>query len=323
MKDAGRVTPDPFLLPQSPDDYADLFSILEAELQQDLVGDPSGVIQPLALLGVRHLAGHGCLRCLIHGQPGTGKTTAAKLLAPLLGLPFCRVSLAETAETTWRGADITHQIDAMRRGLIRPGVTGEAATALASRAVVLVDDMDVMRLEPYRSYADSDRGQRAGRQQSLLSLWSGEALPIGEADWIWRTDSVLVIGAGEFEGVGAPLDSAALIEWGLSAALAERVTSGTIVHMRELPAADVSAVACREAYRLSAPAFEGFGYDLRISPEVGRHAVLVARDRDPHAGVRAVIGLLRRSADRLLIGTVLGAAPKGTVCTLAPDDLER
>lgn len=245
------------------------------------------------------------------------------MLAALLGVPFCRVSLAETAETTWRGADITNQIDAMRRGLFRPGTTMEAATALASQAVVLVDDMDVMRLEPYQSYADSDRGQRAGRQQSLLSLWSGEPMPIGEADWIWRTDSVLVIGAGEFDGARIPLDSGALVRWGLSSALAERVTSGTIVHMRELPSADMSAVACREAYRLCAPAYEGFGYRLRISPEAARHAMMATRERDQHAGVRAVIGLLRRSAGRLLVGMVLEAAPVGTVGTLAPDDLQR
>jgi hypothetical protein len=317
MKDASEH----MLRPQTPADHADLFAVLEAELREDLVGDPADVIQPLALLGVRHLAGHAGLRCLIHGQPGSGKSTAARVLADLLGAPCCRISLAETAETTWKGADITDQIDAMRRELIRPGVTLEAATALASRAIVLVDDMDVLRLEPYRSYGDSDRGQRVGRQQSLLSLWSGEAVPIGGADWIWRTERVLVIGAGEFEGADAPLDSAALLRWGLSATLAERVTSGTIVHMRQLPPADVSRVACREAYRLSAPAFEGFGYRLFISPEASHHALLVCRERDPHAGVRAVAGLLRRSADRLLIRMVLAEAPVASMATLAPDDL--
>lgn len=32
VRDAGRVTPDPFLRPESPDDYADFTSIFEAEL---------------------------------------------------------------------------------------------------------------------------------------------------------------------------------------------------------------------------------------------------------------------------------------------------
>jgi hypothetical protein len=322
MQDRRYPSDSSVLRPRTPADHADLFAMLEAELSEEFTASLEDVIQPLALLGVRHLAGHRGLRCLIHGESGVGKTTAAKVLAGLLGVPFCRLSLTETAETTWRGADIPNQIDALRRGLIRPGVSVDSATLLASQSIVLVDDMDVMRVEPYGSYGDSDRGQRAGRQQSLLSLWSGEPMPIGEADWTWHTETVLVIGAGEFHGIEPPMDAAGLVRRGLSAPLAERLASGSLIHVPALTAPDLARVACREAQRLSISAFEAFGYPFRISMEAAHQAVTVARRRGADAGVRGVVGLLRRSADRLLIRMICAeAAPIGTAVVLAPDDL--
>lgn len=318
-----RTQPDAdnVLRPETPEDFAVLFDILEQELAADIAGDREDVIRPLALLGVRHLAGHTGLRCLLHGESGSGKTWAAKALARHLGAPYVRVSMPDTAETTWRGADITNHIDAMRRGLLRPGITSDVATALANRAVVLVDDMDVMRLEPFQSYGDSDKGQRAGRQSSLVNCWEGEDITIDEGAWVWSTRSVLVIGAGQFDGLEEPLDSSALIRWGMVPPLAERIAMGTIVHMPPLAAADLCAVALREALQLCAPAFSAFGFTLIISPEAVRRAVTMVRSRDIGAGVRAVTGILRRAADRMLIRAVSDAAPVGECMTLAPDDV--
>ncbi|MHB1168738.1 MAG: ATP-binding protein [Longimicrobiales bacterium] len=312
---------DNVLRPETPEDFAVLFDILEQELAADIAGDRENVIRPLALLGVRHLAGHTGLRCLLHGESGSGKTWAAKALARHLGAPYVRVSMPDTAETTWRGVDITNHIDAMRRGLLRPGISSDAATALANRAVVLVDDMDVMRLEPFQSYGDSDKGQRAGRQSSLVNCWAGEDMMIDEGAWIWSARSALVIGAGQFDGLQEALDGSALIRWGMIPPLAERIAMGAIVQMPLLAAADLCAVAAREALQLCAPAFSAFGYTLIISPEAVRRAVNVVRERDHAAGVRAVTGLLRRVADRTLIQAVSQAAPVGARITLAPDDM--
>ena len=312
---------DNVLRPETPEDFAVLFDILEQELAADIAGDPENVIRPLALLGVRHLAGHTGLRCLLHGESGSGKTWAAKALARHLGAPFVRVSMPETAETTWRGVDITNHIGAMRRGLLRTTISSDVATALANRAVVLIDDMEVMRLEPFQSYGDSDKGQRAGRQSSLVNCWAGEDITIDEGAWVWSTRSVLVIGAGQFDGLEEPLDSSALIRWGMIPPLAERIAMGTIVHMAPLAAANLCAVAMRGALELCAPAFSAFGYTLIISPEAVRRAVSVVRDCDSAAGVRAVTGLLRRVADRMLIRLVSTAVPAGARVTLAPDDV--
>ena len=308
------------LRPQSPEDFAVLFDMLESELAADIAGDRETLIQPLALLGVRYLAGHTDLRAMIRGEAGTGKTRTAKSLALHLGAPYCRISVAEMAETTWRGADLTNHIDSLRRGLIRPGVTTSAATALTNRAVVLIDDMDALRLQAFESYADSDKGQRAGRQASITSLWSGEDLQINEGEWTWSTAGVLVVGAGRFDGVIEPVDAAALRRWGLAASLAELLAGGTIIQMEPLPLADLSAVVLREAERLVAPAFEGFGYELTIAPATVHHAAIAARARDDEAGVRVVVGILRRAADGLLIRLVTSAEPLRPV-TLAPDDL--
>lgn len=318
-----RTQPDAdnVLRPETPENFAVLFDILEQELAADIAGDPENVIRPLALLGVRHLAGHTGLRCLLHGESGSGKTWSAKSLARHIGAPFVRVSMPDTAETTWRGVDITNHIDAMRRGLLRPGITSDAATALANRAVLLVDDMDVMRLEPFQSYGDSDKGQRAGRQSSLVNCWAGEDITIDEGAWVWSTRSVLVVGAGQFDGLEEPLDSSSLIRWGMIPPLAERIAMGTIVQMPPLTAADLCAVAKREALQLCAPAFSAFGYTLIISPEAVRRAVSAVRDSDSAAGVRVVAGLLRRVADRMLIRLVSTAVPAGARVTLAPDDV--
>jgi len=315
-----RFTAYPSLRPQSPEDFAILFEILETELAAEIAGDREKLIQPLALLGVRHLAGHTGLRCIIRGETGTGKTTVAKALALQLGAPFCRISAGEMAETTWRGADLTNHIDALRRGLLGTKVTMSSATALACRSIVLIDDLDVLRLQPFESYSDSDRGQRAGRQASLAGLWSGEDILVNEGEWTWSTAGVLVIGAGAFEGVEHPIDSASLTQWGLATSLAERLASGTIIQMEPLPLADLCAVALREAEQLVAPAFQAFGYELTISAAAAHHAAGYARARDESAGVRSVVGVLRRAADRLLIRLVTSAKP-GARVTLAPDDL--
>ena len=240
------------LRPESPEDFAVLFDMLETELATDIRGDREKLIQPLALLGVRHLAGHAGLRCLIRGEPGTGKTAIAKCLALHLGAQFCRISVAEMAETTWRGADLPRHIDALRRGLMGPTVTGSSATALANRSVVLIDDLDVLRLQPFEAYSESDPGQRAGRQASLVGLWSGEDIIINEGEWTWSTAGVLVFGAGAFEDIESPVDSVSLTKWGLAASLAERLACGTILQLEPLPLADLCTVAMRETEQLVA-----------------------------------------------------------------------
>lgn len=321
MPSRAQPDADNVLRPETPQDYAALFDILEQGLAVDIAGNREDVIRSLALLGVRHLAGHHGLRCLLHGESGSGKTWAAKSLARQLGAPFVRISMPDTAETTWRGVDLTNHIDAVRRGLVRPGITPHAATGLANRAVVLVDDMDVMRLEPFQSYSESDKGQRAGRQASLVNCWAGEDIIIDEGAWVWSTRSVLMIGAGRFEGAEEPLNSSSLVRWGIIPPLAERIALSTVVHMPLLEPADLSHVVLREALQLCEPAFSAFGYRLCISPEAVRRAVASEQARSTAVGVRAVVGVLRRAADRVLIRMVSNAVPVGARATLAPDDL--
>jgi hypothetical protein len=83
-----------------------------------------------------------------------------------------------------------------------------------------------------------------------------------------------------------------------------------------------ACVASRETLQLCGPTFASFGYTLIISPEAVRRAVTIVRSRDSGAGVRAVTGLLRRVADRMLIRAVSQALPVGGRVTLAPDDVE-
>jgi hypothetical protein len=305
------------LEPRTPADFADLFAMLEEDLTSAIVADAHDVVRPLALLGVRHLAGQAGLRCLIHGEPGTGKTTAARILAGLLGFPFFRVSMAETAQTTWRGTDLPAHVNAAYQGvrMLPHGIR------LMSRAVVLLDDLQVLRLEPFASHGDSTRDQREGLQSSLLSVLSGESISVADGEWTWDSSRCLILCAGHFHGLDGDVDAASLTRWGISRPLADRISAGTIIRLRELPTTDLAEVAMREAHATLSAAFNAFGYALVIAPEAVRHAARTARQRDPEAGPRQVVAAIRRAGDRLLMRLIENGVPHRTVATLTPDDV--
>lgn len=312
-----------WLEPANPSDSASLYGMLLDELRRCIQGaDNDLTLQAVALLGVRHSAGHEHLRALLVGEPGTGKTRLVECLAELLGMPFLRVPVQEMAETTWGGgSDLPDYIQAFAGRLADHSiVTGRA---LAERAVVLIDDIDAARLEPYATkYAASERGQREGRQRSLLTLWQGGAIPIGDdGAWLWRSARALVIGAMEGSDLPpGPLTSTDLQKWGLLQNLAERMAMGSILRLHAVQGVELATVIEQEVHRLAGPAYQAFGYVLRIDPAAARYAARVA---DKVGGTRSAVGLLRGACDRALIEMVAAGAAIGTMRAIGPDDVPR
>lgn len=319
MEPTTRACPSPSpLRPESPADMADLYSMVLDELRSRVTGRRNvPALRMLALLGVRHLAGHELLRCVVIGEPGVGKTTLVRALAECLDCErrLLRVPLPETPETTWGGgADLPDRI----RGFVEemPSVSRGSAEGM----LLHLDDMDIMRLKPWESYGASDRGQREGRQRSLLSIWSGEEISAGD-DWSQRfsTRRILVIGCLEGEGLPAKPDSGALVKWGLIPALAERMAMSTLVRLHPAEGHEAGIVAVREAERLAQPAYEAFGYRLSISAEAVAYALRSVEPRE--LSTRGLIGLLRAAADNALLELVARAAPRGTARVVGPDDV--
>ncbi len=312
-----------WLEPAGPADAAALYGMLLDELRRCIRGTENELtLQTIALLGVRHAAGRGHLRALIVGEPGTGKTRLVEPVAELLAMPLVRIPVAEMAETTWGGgSDLPDYIQALASHLGDRGiVTGRAQ---AERAVVLIDDLDAAQLKPFgTSYGNSERGQREGRQRSLLTLWQGGAIPIGDdGTWSWRSARALVIAAMEgAELPPGPLSSVDLQRWGLLPNLAERMAMGTILRMHPVRGVELAWVIEQEAHRLSAPAYQSFGYTLRIDPAAARYAARVVEKR---GGTRAAVGLLRAACDRALLELVAAGAAHGTVRVIGPDDVPR
>jgi ATP-dependent protease Clp ATPase subunit len=310
-----------WLEPASPSDAATLYAMLLDELRGYIRGiENDFTLQTIALLGVRHAAGHEHLRALIVGEPGTGKTRLVESLAEILAMPLARIPVAEMAETTWGGgSDLPDYIQALASRLGDRGIV--AGRALAERAIVLIDDLDAAQLKPYAtSYGTSERGQREGRQRSLLTLWQGGAIPIGDdGAWSWRSERALVIAA--MEGNELPpgrLASVDLQRWGLLPNLAERMAMGAILRMHPVQGVELVQVIEQEAHRLSRPAYESFGYVLKIDPAASRYAV---RSAEKLGGTRSAVGLLRAACDRALIELVAAAAAHGTVRVIGPDDV--
>jgi hypothetical protein len=302
------------LEPQTPADMADLFGMICDDLGRRIAGCQD-VVRTFALLGTRHLAGHELLRCLVIGEPGTGKTTIVEALAQIIDVPYLRISMPETPETTWGGGpDILDQVAALKS---RDG--GHRADA--SHMLLHLDDLDIVRIEPWQAYGAPDRGQREGRQRSLLTLWSGGVIGVGDDHpWQWNTRRSLIIACMEADGLpDPPLTAARLAAWGLLPPLADRFASGTVVRMPVMMERDIVPLATAEAERRAAPAFRAFGYRLTIPASVARYALAARKATAP--GPRELIGILCDAADRALIELVASAAPPTTERVIRPDDI--
>lgn len=302
------------LEPQTPADMADLFGMICDDLGRRITGCKD-TVRTFALLGTRHLAGHELLRCLVLGEPGSGKTTIVESLAQIIDVPYLRVSMTETPETTWGGGpDILDQVAALASS--DGGRRGDA-----SHMLLHLDDLDIVRLEPWQAYGAPDRGQRDGRQRSLLTLWSGGVIAVGdEHPWQWRTSRSLIIACMEGDGLpDPPLTAARLVAWGLLPPLADRFASGTVVRMPVMTERDLVPFAAAEAEQRATPAFRAFGYQLAIPPAVARYALAIRKG--PASGPRELIGILCDAADRALIELVASAAPPATERVIRPDDI--
>lgn len=313
------------LCPTNHDDVAALFDLMYETMRGQIVGCDAE-IERLALLGVRHLARDltgrdALLRALITGPPGSGKSTLARVFAETMSLPQVTIPASAMAEMNWSGSDLGDFLGVLYHAP-PVGLDPAEAVALAERAVVVVDDMDALRL-PGRYGSASSRDYQLGRQECLRPLMEGGVIPIESrnASMFWQSRRALVIAVGTFDDVGAVAPTADdLVAWGMIPPLAEHLCAGTVVRMPEAAAIDIFEILKRNT---SAPgvAFDAFGYRLTVSAEALTFVAESIRERACLNGVRAGIACIANSAERVLISMIRDRAPVGTHRVLAPDDI--
>lgn len=314
------------LSPANHDDVGVLFELLCESMREQIVGC-SEEIERLALIGVRHLArslsGHDTLlRALITGPHGSGKSTLARVFVESMGLPHVVIPASALAETNWNGSDLGDFLNVLYHagsGSLDP----VRVVDRAERAVVVIDDMDALRL-PGRYGSASTRDYQLGRQQSLRPLMEGGVVPIerGSTSMFWRSQRALVISCGTFDGLGIATPTAEhLIDWGMIPPLAERLCAGAVLQMREVAALDLVEILKRS---VGAPtgAFATFGYRLSVSPEAFMFVAERTKEGGRLNGTRSAVACIASSAEQVLIGMIRDRAPAGTHRVLAPDDIK-
>lgn len=314
------------LLPENPQDMHVLFALIREELQRPIVGHEQIVAQ-LALLGAMHIAqdalpSRPLSRALIIGGAEAGKTMVALRLAKVLDLPWVHIPATSVAETNWRGTDVTELIGSMYKDVVRNHPTGDTAE-LAERAVVIIDDIDHLRLPGRYTGSPQTHDYQAGRQRSLVPLVGDGVLPVevGSQHIYWPSRRALVISLGRFAALEpTPSSPEHLVDWGMIPELARALCRGRVLRIPELGDVQRRRLMQGEVRSLK-HAFRLCGYRLTVSDE----ALSDLTDHLSSVGgsdFAAARSLLHDAANRALIRLLSDGAQYRTQYVLAPDDLE-
>lgn len=314
------------LVPENPRDMQALFTLIREELQRVIVGNEQIVAQ-LALIGATHIAQDALprrplSRALLIGETETGKTMLALHLARTLGIPLVHIPATSVAETNWSGTDVTDLIAGMYKQVFRNHSPAETAE-LAERAVVIVDDIDQLRLPGRYTSSSQTHDYQAGRQRSLVPIVGDGVVPVevGSQHISWPSRRALVISVGAFVGLEASrLGPDHLADWGMIPELARALCRGPILRVPGPAPVQIRRLIQQEVRSLKYT-FRLYGFRLEVSDE----ALSYVADRLRPGGssdLAPVRSLLRNAASRALIRMLSDGAPHGTLHVLAPDDLE-
>lgn len=306
------------LTPESHHDRRALFQLVRDEMQQEVVGHEA-VIRRLAVAGVRHISGGGRVRALLIGPTGSGKSTILRALARALRLPWIEMSAALMSEEGWKGTDLSGHLDVLLRKAFDETENPNAARRLAQRGVVLLDELDKMRVHPTEPGAP--RAQHRGKQQSILGLWDGTTISVDAVGPTleWNTSKTMVVGCGVFEGLDARIPSSGdFAEWGLMPELAERISMGSVFRLRRLTHENLQLVLLMALEEMES-AFASFGFRLVVSDTALSMVAATLRKPEFEAGVRAGIGWLKSPCEEALAKMLDDDAPPGSTFTLSPD----
>lgn len=268
---------------------------------------------------MRHVLGANGQRLTLIGPSGVGKTTMARSLAEILGLPRMLIEVGNLAETNWKGRTIRDHLATLHGRAAENARLGDM-----DRAVVFLDEID--KVQTPEGEGASSQSYHKGKQQSLLAVLGGDQKiwysPSGEEPFTepWSSSSALVIAAGVFDGLpGEPPTPQDLVEWGMMPELVERM--GQLIRLQPLDREQLTEVIRREASDL-ADTFRTCGYQLRITRSALNGVAERIRRCGEKAGPRSGATWLRQSAIDGLIRLLEEDASPGTELRLTGSDLD-
>ncbi len=298
--------------------FATAFRRIRARIRAGTAGvvGHDAAVDRLAIAAVRHLAGgmHTGQRILLVGPSGSGKTTLVLALARALNLPAAAADMAITAEVNWVGASAATVLAELYAAC-------DNNLDLLARSCLLLDEVDKIA---YRGAIGVARDYARGRQESLLALLGGGVDVRFQTDGdrgpslSVRTDGMLIVGAGAFDGLPAEPTPGDLVQYGYMPELASRFAR--IITLRPL-GADQLVPVLRRGIAGGVGLAREFGFDVQVSDAVLRlvaDVLVTARDSvTPRAGVAWVAAAIEEALVRLLDLE----ARAGTIYQVRPDDV--
>lgn len=301
--------------PSSRAQMGQAFRDLKRLLSDRVVGHEDALAR-LSLMGARHLHRNQGQRALIIGPSGTGKTTLATGFAQVLGCPVALWDISVSAEMGWYGVDVGDVLGDLFR------TSGKDERKL-NRLVLICDEADKIAV---RGATGTSREHRLGQQKSMLSILGG-GVPIrfhAEGDHgrlvSIRTDAMMILGLGAFEGMELDPGPRELIDYGFMPELAGRFSVCiSLGALEERVLKEVLIRGTEEALRGAA----AFGYEIQLTPEAVAYAASIVLGGGEGVTPRAGVGWLTAAIDRTLVRLLeLEARPDtGIVHPIRPDDI--
>ena len=283
------------------------YAIIRSRMAEAVVGHDDEC-RYLSLVGAAHLHGVRGQRVLIVGTTGSGKTHVAQALASALERPFLHVDAADLSATGWKGLDVPDMLALL---------ADQSPTGLDG-AILHVDEVDKVRLDPGTD--GNSRDARLGMMNSLLALLDGRPVtPDASRDQL-RTDGLLVIGSGAFEGrfVDRPPTTGDLIRWGWTAEVAARWSDRLVLPpLDRRGAVELLRRSERSIEERLGPLLQALGIEVRVPAEV----LAYAADRWLMYGsdFRTAAEWLLTAAKARLIEAIEAGSTESIV--ISPDDL--
>ena len=297
----------------APGALADAYREIRTRVVSTVQGHEDAIAR-LSLMAARHLHLGGRQRALVIGPSGTGKTTLAVALAEALDCPLAIWDVSVSSEAGWAGVDLAVVMAELYEAC-------DGSLERMSRSILVLDEADKIAVGDTVGVA---KAHKRGQQKSLLAVLGGGVPTRFQADGdrgsalAVRTDDMMILGLGAFEGLRPDPSPSDLVAYGYMVELASRFP--VIVSLSRLQPAALMTVLERAAAEAIEPVVE-FGFDIRVTRPAVRYAVDALERGDPSLTTRAAIGWLQAAVDAVLLKLLDLGAPVGTRYEITPDDV--
>jgi hypothetical protein len=304
---------EPEMAPPPPGVMAEAFREIRRIVREDIVGQDSAV-DALCLLGARHVHLGGGNRTLVIGPSGTGKTSTLVALSRAMSCPSLVWDISTSSEAGWAGVDSNAALAELYEACGRD-------LDLMQRGVVILDEACKIAT---RDAQGTTRQHRLGQQKGLLTWLSGgvpvrfpEEADRGRAISV-RTDDMLIIAAGAFDGLPADAGPSELVAYGYMPELASRFLM--IVPFGRLDPEHLLPIY-RAAATKAAMGATAFGYTISVPDSLLMYVASTVATAGEQVTPRAGLGWIQAGVDTALLKLLDVEARPGASYTVRPDDL--